>query len=64
MASPSRVADVTASPLAEKKKEIPKNGKVLLFINANAEMNGQKSIQLCVVMEIHMHSIVALARRT
>ena len=46
MASLSKVADVTVSPVAKKKKENPKkNGKALLFINAHTKMNGQKSIQ-------------------
>ena len=46
MASPSKVVDVTASPVANKKKENPKkNGKALLFINAHTKMNSQKSIQ-------------------
>ena len=44
MASLSRVFDVTAWPVA-KKKENPKKGKGLLFINAPTKMNGRKSIQ-------------------
>ena len=55
-ASPSKVVDMTASPFAKKKKKNSKNG------NAHTKMNGQKSIQYCVLLEIHMH--MSLARRT
>ena len=62
MVSPSKVVDVTTSSVAKKKKE--NHGKWKGAAVYKCSYKNEWSKEYPVLMEIHTHSIVALARRT
>ena len=62
MASPSKVVDVTISPVAKKKKENPRKWKGAAVYKCSNK--NEWSNEYPVLMEIHTHSTAPLARRT